>query len=50
MLGIPFIDVPLVSTRFVRSALPHAPVVEAERRRRLRTGLKRRTALGSRQG
>ena len=30
MYGIPFIDVPLVSARIARSALPHAPVIEDE--------------------
>jgi len=50
MLGIPFIDVQLASHRIARSALPHAPVIEDERGRRVRSGLKRRPALGSRQG
>jgi hypothetical protein len=34
MFGIPLIDVPSVATRYVRSARPHAPVIEDEKRRR----------------
>lgn len=50
MYGIPFIDVPRVCTRITRSALPHAPVIEDERRRLVRGGRRRRTAIGSRHG
>ena len=50
MYGIPFIDVPRVCTRIARSALPHAPVIEDERRRLVRGGRRRRTAIGSRHG
>ena len=50
MLGTAFIDVPSICTRFARSALPHAPVIEDERQRRTRSGRARRTALGSRHG
>ncbi len=50
MFGIPLIDVPVVNARFARSALPHAPVLEDERKRRIRGGRSRRTALGSRHG
>jgi hypothetical protein len=38
MFGIAFIDAPALTTRIARSALPHAPVIEDENRRRpLRT-------------
>jgi len=50
MYGIPFIDVPLVSIRIARSALPHAPVIEDETRRLVRGGRRRRTAVGSDHG
>ena len=50
MYGIPFIDVPPVCTRVARSALPHAPVIEGERRRFVRGGRRRRTVVGSRYG
>ena len=35
MFGIAVIDVPNLSARYVRSALPQAPVIEDELRRRL---------------
>jgi hypothetical protein len=35
MFGIAVIDVPNLTARYVRSALPKAPVIEDERRRRL---------------
>jgi hypothetical protein len=50
MFGIPLIDVPSASTRLARSALPHAPVIEDEKKRRVRSGRIRRTAVGSRHG
>jgi hypothetical protein len=50
MFGIPLIDVPFINARFARSALPHAPVLEYETKRRVRGGRLRRTALGSRHG
>jgi hypothetical protein len=50
MVCISFIDVQLVSNRVARSALPDAPVIEDEPGRRVRSGRKRRAALGSRQG
>jgi len=50
MYGIPIIDVPLVCTRRSRSALPDAPVIEDERKRLVRSGRRRRAALGSRHG
>jgi len=50
MLAIPLIDVPAINARFARSALPNAPVLEDEKRRRVRGGRARRTALGSRHG
>ena len=50
MYGIPLIDVPLVCTRLARSALPHAPVIEDDRRRFVRGGRSRRTVVGSRHG
>ena len=34
MFGIAVIDVPNLTTRYVRSALPQAPVIEDELRRR----------------
>ena len=34
MFGIPLIDVPSVTTRYVRSARPDAPVIEDEKKRR----------------
>ena len=48
MFGIPLVDVRLMS--LARSALPHAPVIEDERRRRARGGRRRQTAVGSRYG
>jgi hypothetical protein len=50
MYGIPFIDVPRACRRTARSALPDAPVIEDERNRRVRSGRKRRAAIGSRHG
>ena len=44
------VDVPAMSTRYVRSALPEAPVAEDRGRRRARTRRARRSALGSRHG
>jgi hypothetical protein len=35
MFGIAVIDVPNLTARYVRSALPQSPVIEGERRRRL---------------
>ena len=35
MFGIAVIDVPNLSARYVRSALPQAPVIEDELRRQL---------------
>jgi hypothetical protein len=49
MIGIAFIDGPALTSRIARSALPHAPVIEDEARRRLRTR-RGRLALGSRNG
>jgi hypothetical protein len=44
MLGIPVVDVPSLSARYVRSALPHAPVIENEAKRRVfGARLRRRT-------
>ena len=50
MYGIPLVDVPNLSARYVRSALPDAPVIEAEKRRRVFGSRTRRMALGSRHG
>ena len=50
MYGIPLVDVPSLTVRFVRSAQPTAPVIEVERRRRLRSGRGARLTLGSRHG
>ena len=50
MYGIPIVDVPNLSARYVRSALPTAPVIQAERRRRVIGSRSRRRALGSRHG
>jgi hypothetical protein len=50
MIGIAFIDAPALTSSIARSALPHAPVIEDEARRRLRTRRSRRLALGSRHG
>jgi hypothetical protein len=50
MFGIPLIDVPFINTRYARSALPNAPVLEDEKKRRVRSGRARRTAVGSRHG
>ena len=47
MYGIPFIDVRLVCTRIAHSALPHAPVIEDEKRRYVRGGRRRKTDVGS---
>jgi hypothetical protein len=44
------VDVPAMSARYVRSALPEAPVAEGGGRRRARTRRARRRALGSRYG
>jgi hypothetical protein len=49
MFGI-VVDIPSVSARYVRSALPGAPVIEDVRWRHIRTGRARRRALGSRHG
>jgi hypothetical protein len=48
MFGIPLIDIRLMS--HARSALPEAPVIEDEERRRVRGSRWRQTALGSRNG
>jgi hypothetical protein len=50
VFGIPLIDVPFINARYARSALPKAPVLGDERKRRVRGGPTRRTALGSRHG
>lgn len=50
MQGIPLVDVPSLTARFVRSALPSAPVIEPERRRRVRSGRAAGRTLGSRHG
>jgi hypothetical protein len=50
MHGIPLVDVPNLSARYVRSALPTAPVIEGEKRRRVIGSRRRRGALGSRHG
>ena len=50
MYGIPLVDVPLLSARVARSALPDAPVIEDERRRLVRGGRTRRTDVGSSHG
>jgi hypothetical protein len=50
MYGIPIIDVPLVCTRLARSALPDAPVMDDEKKRLVRSGRRRRAAVGSRYG
>ena len=49
MLGI-VIDIPAISARYVRSALPDAPVIEDAEWRRIRSGRARQRALGSRHG
>ena len=49
MFGV-IVDIPAVSRRYVRSALPDAPVVEELRWRHARGGRARRRALGSRRG
>jgi hypothetical protein len=49
MFGV-VVDVPAMSVRYVRSALPDAPVIEIEDRRRIRTRRARRRAVGSRHG
>jgi hypothetical protein len=49
MFGI-VVDIPSVSARYVRSALPHAPVVEDVRWRHIGSGRPRRRAVGSRHG
>jgi hypothetical protein len=41
------VDIPSICTRYVRSALPDAPVIEHPERRRTRSGRARRRALGS---
>jgi hypothetical protein len=50
MYGIPLIDVPLASRRRSRSALPDAPVIEDEKERLVRSGRRRRAAVGSLHG
>jgi hypothetical protein len=47
MYGIPLIDVRRACTRTARSALPDAPVIEDDTKRTVRSGRKRRTAIGS---
>jgi len=49
MFGI-LVDIPAICTRYVRSALPEAPVVDDAHWRRTRSGRTRRRALGSRYG
>jgi hypothetical protein len=49
MFGI-VVDIPAISARYVRSALPDAPVLEVVEWRRTRSGRARRRALGSRHG
>jgi hypothetical protein len=49
MFGV-VVDIPAVTKRYARSALPDAPVIELEGRRRIRTRRARRRALGSRYG
>jgi hypothetical protein len=49
MFGI-VVDIPALCGRYVRSALPDAPVVEEARWRHRRGGRARRRALGSRHG
>jgi hypothetical protein len=49
MYGI-VVDIPAICARYVRSALPEAPVMEDEKRRRIRGGRARRGALGSPHG
>src|SRR4051812_24551790 len=44
------VDIPAISSRYVRSALPHAPVQQDARWRHDRGGLARRRALRSRHG
>lgn len=41
MLGIPPVDIKAISTRHARSALPDAPVIEDESRRRVWGGVTR---------
>ena len=41
MLGIPPVDVKAIGDRHARSALPHAPVIEDEQRRRVWGGVTR---------
>jgi hypothetical protein len=48
--GIPLVDVHALTTRYARSALPSAPVIEHARRRRVRRSQTRRSALGSGSG
>jgi hypothetical protein len=50
LYGIALVDVHALTTRYARSALPAAPVIEDELRRRLRRSQARRSALGSRSG
>jgi hypothetical protein len=50
MYGIPVIDVPSISVRYARSALPKAPVLEDGRKRAIWGGRARQTTLGSRHG
>jgi hypothetical protein len=50
MYGIPIVDIPSLSARFARSALPAAPVIELELGWRARSGRAVRRALGSRHG
>ena len=49
MLGI-VVDLPAISARYVRSALPDAPVIQQKDLRRTRTRLFARGTLGSRHG
>jgi hypothetical protein len=50
MQGIPLVDVRVASARYARSALPEAPMIEDEQRRRSRAWRGRKLALGSRSG
>jgi hypothetical protein len=49
MFGI-VVDIPAITARYVRSALPDAPVIEDPEWRRTRSGRARWRALGSRHG